>query len=246
MKNANEIAKAIIDYKRPKKLLSNGNTNAKTTKNSLKTFILYLAPYRLNSKGINICPMASKGCAEACLFSAGRGKFNSVWKARLFKTEFYFEDKETFVLMLAKEILTKVKTAKKKGEKIAFRLNGTSDLDFIYLLKKYASLDVEDLKENAVFYDYTKILGKAIKYKNHPNYIVTFSRSETNGKEAIEAINNGINVAVVFNELPVTYNNAKVVDGDQSDLIMIYNKGVVLGLKAKGDAKKDTSGFVVA
>ena len=36
-----------------------------------------------------------------------------------------------------------------------------------------------------------------------------------------------------------------VVNGDTSDLEMIYNKNVILGLKAKGDAKKDTSGFVI-
>jgi hypothetical protein len=38
------------------------------------------------------------------------------------------------------------------------------------------------------------------------------------------------------------------VDGDISDLVMLMheNKGKVLGLKAKGDAKKDTTGFVIA
>ena len=57
----------------PATLLSTGISNAKTAKNSLDTFILYLAPYKQNSKNINICPQASKGCAAACLFTAGRG-----------------------------------------------------------------------------------------------------------------------------------------------------------------------------
>jgi hypothetical protein len=30
-----------------------------------------------------------------------------------------------------------------------------------------------------------------------------------------------------------------------ADDLMLTNKGIVLGLKAKGDAKKDESGFVV-
>jgi len=125
-------------------------------------------------------------------------------------------------------------------------LNGTSDLDFIYLLKKYASLDVEDLKPYAVFYDYTKILGKVKKYKDHSNYYLTFSRAEDNESAAIAALNDGANASIVFKgELPNYWRGFKVIDGDTSDILMLYNKNVVLGLRAKGDAKKDKSGFVV-
>lgn len=236
-------------YTIPKKLLSNGSTNAKTAKNSLKTFILYLSPYNQNSKKINICPKASKGCAAACLFTAGRGAMSSVILSRTNKTEYYLNDKKTFIKQLAKEIITKHKTALKKGEKIAFRLNGTSDLDFIYLLKKYASLDIETL-QNAVFYDYTKILGKVKKYINHKNYFVTFSRAEDNETETIEALKIGSNVSAVFNvgkdqPLPKKYKGFNVIDGDKSDIVMIYNKNSILGLRAKGDAKKDKSNFVI-
>jgi len=44
--------------------------------------------------------------------------------------------------------------------------------------------------------------------------------------------------------MPNTYAGAPVVDGDASDLRFLDPDGVVVGLKAKGDAKKDTSGFV--
>jgi len=232
-------------YTIPKKLLSNGNTNAKTKKNDLKTFILYLSPYNQNSKGINICPKASKGCAASCLFSAGRGAFNSVKNSRINKTEFLLANKETFIQQLAKEIITKHKTALKTGVKVAFRLNGTSDLDFIYLLKKYAALDVETLS-NAVFYDYTKILGKVKKYINHKNYFLTFSRAEDNQNETLEALKLGANVSAVFlGDLPKTYKGFKVVDGDKSDDLMINTKNSILALSAKGAAKKDQSGFVI-
>ena len=232
-------------YTIPKKLLSNGNTNAKTKKNDLKTFILYLSPHNQNSKGINICPKASKGCAASCLFSAGRGAFNSVKNSRINKTEFLLANKETFIQQLAKEIITKHKTALKTGAKVAFRLNGTSDLDFIYLLKKYAALDVETLS-NAVFYDYTKILGKVKKYINHKNYFLTFSRAEDNQSETLEALKIGANVSAVFlGDLPKTYKGFKVVDGDKSDDLMINTKNSILGLSAKGAAKKDKSGFVI-
>jgi len=232
-------------YTIPKKLLSNGNTNAKTTKNELKTFILYLSPYNQNSKGINICVKASKGCAASCLWSAGRGAFDSVKNSRINKTEYYLNDKKTFIDQLAKEIITKHKTAQKKGYKVAFRLNGTSDLDFIYLLKKYASLNVETL-ENAVFYDYTKILGKVKKYLTHKNYFLTFSRAEDNEKETLEALKLGANVSAVFKDnLPKKYKGFKVIDGDKSDDIMITAKNSILGLRAKGKAKNDFSGFVI-
>jgi len=227
-------------------LLSPGNTNSKTAKNSLKTFILYLSPYNLNSKGINLCPKASKGCAAACLYTAGRGAFSNVQKARQNKTEYYLNDKKGFIANLSNQIMKEYLKAKKGNYKIAFRLNGTTDIDFIYLLQKYANLDISTLKDFAVFYDYTKILGKAKKYLKHPNYTVTFSRSESNETETNQAIKLGINVAAVFSDdLPKTYKGATVVDGDKSDLVMLYNKGVVLGLKAKGKAKKDTSGFVI-
>ena len=89
-------------YTIPKKLLSPGATNAKTAKNEIKTFILYLAPYNQNSKKINICPKASKGCAAACLFTAGRGAFSNVIKSRTNKTEYLLSNKSLFIKQLAK------------------------------------------------------------------------------------------------------------------------------------------------
>ena len=85
------------NYKPVKNLLSKGSTNSKTAKNNLETFILYLAPERQNSKGVNLCPKASKGCAAACLYTAGRGKFSNVKKSRINKSEYYINDKKTFI-----------------------------------------------------------------------------------------------------------------------------------------------------
>lgn len=234
------------NYKIPARLLSAGISNAKTKKNELKTFILYLAPYTQNYKGVNICPNASKGCALACLFTAGRGAFNNVQSARINKTNFYIEDKSLFIKKLAGEIIKETAKAKKKGEKIAFRLNGTSDIDFIYLLEKYAGLNIEDLNPHTIFYDYTKVLGKIKKYIKHPNYILTFSRAEDNETETLQALQMGANVSAVFSDdLPASYKGFKVVDGDTSDLVMLNHSGVILGLRAKGKARKDNSGFTI-
>jgi len=235
-----------MEIKKPKNLLSKGSTNTKTAKNEIKTFILYIAPYNQNYKKVNLCPKASKGCAKACLFSAGRGKFSNVINSRVNKANYFISDKKGFINQLASEIIKESKKAILKGYKVAFRLNGTSDVDFIYMLKKYAFIDVlNDLEfKNSIFYDYTAILGKVKKYIG-TNYILTFSRKEDNEEEIIEALKMGANVSAVFNTLPKSYKGFKVLDGDKTDLEMIKANGVILGLRAKGEAKKDLTGFVI-
>ena len=234
-----------MTYKIPKNLLSKGTTNAKTSKNEQDTYILYLAPYNQNSKGINICPKASEGCAAACLFSAGRGAFSNVIKARQNKTEYYLHDKKTFINQLANELIKIDKKASKNTNQTLIRLNGTSDLDFIFLLKKYANFDISNYK-NLHFYDYTKILGKVKKYSNNKNYTLTFSRAEDNEQDIFKAVQYGANVSAVFKgTLPQTYKGIPVIDGDKTDNEMLKYKGYILGLKAKGKARTDKSGFVI-
>ena len=235
------------NYKPVKNLLSKGSTNSKTAKNSVETYILYLAPHKQNSKKINICPKASKGCAAACLFSAGRGKFSNVIASRTNKTEYYLSDKKTFINQLSNELIKIANKSIKQNKKIAIRLNGTSDLDFIELIKQYNNLDLlhNNKFKNLLFYDYTAILGKIKKYINTP-YSLTLSRKENNESEILQALKLGGNVAAVFNgNLPTKYKGYSVINGDSSDLEMLYNKNVILGLKAKGEAKKDRSGFVI-
>ena len=77
------------------------------------------------------------------------------------------------------------------------------------------------------------------------NYHLTFSKKEDNGEAVDQVISKGGNVAVVFKQIPSAWKDRKVVDGDLSDLRFLDGKGVIVGLKAKGKAKKDTSGFVV-
>jgi len=235
------------NYKPVKNLLSKGSTNSKTAKNNIETYILYLSPEKQNSKGVNLCPKASKGCAAACLYTAGRGKFTNVKASRINKSEYYISDKKTFINQLSREIVKIAAKAIKQNKKIAIRLNGTSDQDFISIIKKYNNLDLlnDDQFKNLVFYDYTAILGKIKKYIN-TSYSLTLSRKEDNESDIIQALKLGGNVAAVFrDELPTKYKGFNVVNGDESDLVMIEAKNCILGLKAKGDAKKDKSGFVI-
>jgi hypothetical protein len=226
------------------KLLSNGLSNAKTAKNDIKSFIMYLSPSTQNEKGLNLCPAASAGCIFGCLNTSGlAGVYPTIIQARINKTNFFASKRAEFLNLLAYEIKAEIRKA--NGVKLVFRLNGTSDLDFVFLLKKYTGLDLLNV-ENVLLYDYTKVLSRAKRYLSAENYTITFSRSESNQAEFLEAVKLGINCAVVFsNSLPDTYAGAKVINGDKSDIEMLTNKGVILGLKAKGKAKKDVSGFVV-
>jgi hypothetical protein len=232
-------------YKAVKNLMSKGDTNAKTIKNDLETFILYMAPSDLS--GFNVCPFASKGCIKACLNTAGMGIFSNVQLSRINKTKFWGYNREGFYIQLANELLKIHGKAVKKDTKIAIRLNGTSDINHLDLLIRYSGIDFLDpFYNNLLFYDYTPNPNYINKYKN-TNYKLTFSRKEDNESKCIEVLNNGGNVAVVFaNELPKFWNGFEVINGDDTDLRYFDPSNVVIGLKAKGKAKKDLSGFVVA
>lgn len=227
-----------------KKLLSSGVTNAKTKKNQRPTRILYLHPSKIEGK--DMCPYASENCRLVCLNTAGRGAMQSVQDARIRRTKKYVLDKENFLKQLHKEIQSFSKYYIRKGKEVAIRLNGTSDQP---LLESMQSRDLR-FNYNIVFYDYTKNHKKAgTRYIGDGNrYVVTFSYSEKEGSEtqALKVLSNGGHVAIVFDELPKTWNGYPVVDGDERDDLMVdLKQPSIIGLLAKGKAKKDTSGFVV-
>ena len=178
--------------------------------------------------------------AAACLNKAGMGVYSTVQQARINRTKLFFQDRPNFMAQLAKEIKSAKKSAAKAGLKLLVRLNGTSDIAW----EKIRVGDYRNLFEmfpDVQFYDYTKIVGRTVP----ENYHLTFSKSESNDADVSVAIRNGLNVAVVFDKLPETYLGRPVVSGDDSDIRVNDPRGVVVGLKAKGPARKDLSGFVV-
>lgn len=229
----------VTSYKAVKNLLSQGSTNAKTVKNELPTFILYLAPADTIISH-NLCPFASAGCKASCLYSAGRGRFNNVQQSRINKAKFWAYDRAKFYAQLANEL----QQLEKRKTKIAVRLNGTSDIDHIDLIFRYTGINFLYSKY-LVFYDYTKNFNVYKKYLN-TNYKLTFSMSETNFDQVHEVLKMGGNVAAVFrNSLPSQFMGFDVINGDLTDLRINDPRNVIVGLIAKGDAKKDKSGFVI-
>ena len=230
------------------KLLSTANPKIqKGTKKGYLSFILHLAPATLSGK--ETCPKRTAGCTAACLNTAGRGGMfkrgettNVIQKARIRKTEYFFNDRAAFMADLVEDIMRAVNFARRKGLVPVFRLNGTSDLAWEKYEVPNHGKNIFDAFSTLQFYDYTKIVGRKVAGIN--NYHLTFSAADGNDADVKKAIANGMNVAAVFDKLPADYMGLPVIDADEDDLRFLDPKGVICGLKAKGKAKKDTSGFV--
>jgi hypothetical protein len=234
------------------------------------TFILHFSPAELS--GFNVCPMATAGCKRACLNTAGRGGIsrggiltyrdvargirNEIQTARRLRTRAFFEHRGQFMALLAFEIAKASKRARSQGYASEFRLNGTSDI-------RWESVpvggfpNIMTMFSDVQFYDYTKLPNR----KHIPaNYHLTFSLADGNDQQALAAHEAGMNVAAVFrNKDTVAHYEASgfmlgsntarrklvpVANGDDTDLRFLDYKASVIALYAKGNAKRDRSGFV--
>jgi hypothetical protein len=156
---------------------------------------------------------------------------NMIQKARIRKTKMYFEQREEFLATLEADIRKAIKFAEKQGLIPVFRLNGTSDLS----VEKWGIIEKFPTVQ---FYDYTKVLGRKVAHL--PNYHLTFSKADGNDSDVAEALLQGMSVVAVYDKIP-----EGVPSADETDLRFLDPKGIMLGLKAKGRAKKDYSGFVI-
>lgn len=208
--------------------------NAKTIKGEKLgyiTYILYMSPFTANSKGINVCSHASKGCADSCLVGSGNGgMFEGVKQGRVKKTEYFLRDRVAFLHQIKDEIAKAIK--KHEGKAIVtIRLNGTSDLPY-EKYKVFEGKNIFEVYPNVQFYDYTKNYLRFDK-ELPKNYHLTFSRSETNNDKAMELLERGFNVAIVFDKVPTEYKGFKVINADEDDLRFLDEKNVICGLKYK-------------
>jgi hypothetical protein len=221
------------------KYLAIGN-NAKTVKSDdggeYLTAIMYMRP------AIDLCPMSDKAaCLTGCLNTAGRGAMSTIQEARERKSQAFRDDPVAFVDQLADDIRKAQKRANKNGVKLSVRLNGTSDIAW----ENQAGSCGRNLMAqfpDVQFYDYTKLPGRKVP----ANYHLTVSYSAANKAYAEKVKKSPHNIAVVFRDrLPASYLGRTVIDGDKTDLRFIDPCKVVVGLKAKGKARHDHSGFVI-
>ena len=230
------------------KALLSVSSDAKTVKGEAVGFltgILYLAP--ATTTKWNTCSMAKVAeCDKACLYSAGRGAFSSVQQARVNKTIWFFEERDSFMLQLAEDISKLIRKAYKQGLQPLVRLNGTSDIRWEAIEVANTGKNIFEMFPDVQFYDYTKDVNR----KDLPaNYDLTFSYSGVEGFQPFvqKALLNNMRMAVVFRkekDIPQSFMGIRVVSGDKSDVRHLDDK-VIVGLYAKGKAKLDTTGFVV-
>lgn len=141
------------------KLLSTANPKTqKGVKYGYLTFVLHLAPADIS--GHEVCAKRTPGCTESCLNTAGRGGMfkrgentNAIQKARIRKTQYFFNDRDSFMQDLVLDINRAIKFARKRNLIPVFRLNATSDLAW----EKYTIYGMNILKCSLRF-NFTTIL----------------------------------------------------------------------------------------
>jgi len=236
--------------------LLNVSQNSKTIKGEKRgylTGILYLAPYTVagivDNAGnvINTCPASNEACRKACLFTSGLASvFKTINEARIKKTKRLFHDTENFLKDLKRDIMILKADAESKGMTAVVRLNGTSDLNWNDY--KLENKTIFELFPEVQFYDYTKRIDL---FNDTPkNLHLTFSYSGTNSKLTDKILSMGHNVTVVVsNKEQKNYflsDSENFIDGDNDDLRFTDEKGKIVLLTAKGQAKKDDLGFLIA
>ena len=192
--------------------------------------------FRFESNGETFTP---------CLGNQGRAEhLPAIANYRIARTRFLFDHPQEFAQCLFAELSAVDRKAQRLGVRVAFRANILSDLDWA----RIAPWLFESFP-NWVFYDYTKIYKRALKFvqKETPkNYHLTYSLNEDNKAHAFEILRKGGNISAVFRkEIPKKYNGFKVIDADETDLRFTDPRNVICGLKAKGQARTDYSGFVL-
>lgn len=228
--------------------------------------IHYMAP--ASSAGVgNLCQGASQGCITHCLgIYSGQAAMvadlehgvNNVRASRIAKARAFMANRAEYLNELGLAIAKLRRQAAADGLKPVARLNGSTDIPFERMAfvigarlakaigaQAGARMTLLAAFPDVQFVDYTKIASRLVKAP--ANLSLTFSRSETNESECVDALAAGHNVAVIFGDgLPDTWNGYPVIDGDKHDLRHLDPIGVVVGLSPKGaKIKTDRTGFVV-
>tara|TARA_R110001592_G_scaffold72180_3_gene220516 strand:+ start:613 stop:1455 length:843 start_codon:yes stop_codon:yes gene_type:complete len=196
----------------------------------------------------NLCPQASKGCAAACLDTAGHGGFSpSVPIGRARKTLLWLAHRAQFAELLRADIAKLQRAAVRRGLKAQVRLNGTTDIRW----ERYPAIRkiMTDFPQ-VDFYDYTKF-SLAARRNLPANYKLTYSLSEKTNSwtQAERYLAAGRPVAVVFKSAADaktvisqgSWRGYGAVDGDEHDA-RFYDGGVITALKPKGKARSGAGG----
>lgn len=240
-------------------LLTSGAAQQKLGKNTLPSFGLMLIPERgmmsaeladvravFGLRGaINVCPLASIGCAAACLSRSGQSGMPSAQRAQAVRTAFVLSHPYLAGLLIGAEL----RAALRRHEQVNLRLNTTSDIRW----ELFAPDMIDALAAAGVLmYDYTA--WSPSDRAPSTRYALTYSAKEpahTSDDYLASILAAGDNVAMPFDTprgaaLPDSWHGYRVIDGDKSDERRNDPSGVVVGLRAKGHEWKrnNTAGFI--
>lgn len=260
--------------------------------------ILHLSPHKLS--GFNVCPQAH-GCAMVCVNYNGKGQLengafehadsskrrwlignishclrHSVHAARIAKTRLLYLAPELWAELFAQDMERFSAYAAHRGFHVSCRSNGTSDIAFETMrFARFGNRTIYEAYPATDYYDYTKLFLRARRAatdSNWPaNYDLTFSRDETNDKQAHRVLELGGRVALVVRSHAMRklwggplahagnkllrrlvrtqqlagYSGYRLVNADAHDERQRDPKPSVCLLYAKGRAARDSSGFAV-
>lgn len=228
-------------------ILTDGASQQKLSKNTLPSFGLMLIPargmmadsladirevYELTG-GFNLCPLASLGCAAACLSRSGQSGMPAQQRAQAIRTAFMLAFPRESGLIIGAEL----RAALRRHGRINLRLNTTSDIRWEFVAPDMVRALTD---AGVIMYDYTA--WRPEHRQESADYQLTYSAKEpshTDDDYLVSVLESGGNVAMPFavgkgRPLPVAWNGYRVIDGDESDERRNDPRGVVVGLRAKG------------
>lgn len=225
-------------------LLDTGNSNTKGRKSSktkLRNKPVRYALLTLRPDSI-LCPSSGLAeCRAPCLDTSGLARvFPSVNKARDAKTKWFHEDNAGFMAQLLREMRNFQRLCVRQGVTPVFRLNTMSDVPW----EKH--IDIAGEFKESYFVDYTKLAHRLTRVPENYGLIFSYSGVPAYQGQVQAALKTDRPIAVVFrNGFPKRFLGRICIDGDRSDLINVQTRNSIICLSDKGDAKHDTSGFVV-
>jgi len=217
-------------------LLTAPDGNSKMRRSGRPDYSLSLAP--AYTSGHNVCANSTPTCRKGCVAFSGRGTSptgnsgGTVISGRILKNKFLIEDRDAFCSLVKAEILQAVK----KHGAVGCRLNAFSDIPWEEVAPWMLQIP------QVTWYDYSKLLGRTPP----PNYFLCYSASErTSDEDIVRMVKEGKNVAVIFGvryrvngnwqfPLPTTFCGVPVIDGDKVDTRYDDPRGMVVGLRIKG------------
>ena len=195
---------------------------------------------------LTVCPMSTPGCRAGCVIvTAGKGPTPAVVLGRVARWLTLVLHPLHAVRLMRDSIECTVRAA---GENHRVRFGVADDVRWERVAPVLFA-PVDDVAIRA--YAYTKwtpdrrrgAMGLELTYS------ATREARRWSGASVAEAAAAGRRVAVAVDirkgqPMPTTFHGAPMVDGDASDDRWSTAPGVVVGLRAKGAARKDSTGFV--